>query len=77
MFKLFKKKNKVTLVKVTVKEKYKGNFQNVEFIAIGILDSENSSHLYINPIRSNLANESFIGSMTRYPKNMIEWEIIK
>ncbi len=44
--------------------------------SIGILFQEDDEHIYIKPFKRDVNQVSFIGSITRYPKNMISIENI-
>jgi len=65
------------ILHIKVKEKFRENFSCIgDRNSIGILDSEDKEHVWIKPFKKNLNKESFIGSLVRYPKHMIDYEVI-
>lgn len=61
------------LVHITVKPKHKELFSHkLDHDSIGIVFQEDEEHIYINPFKRDIDNVSFIGSVVRYPKFMVD-----
>ena len=61
-----------TLIHVVVQEKYRDCFSHKsDHDSIGIVFDETDTHIYIKPIKRGIEQKSFVGSVVRYPKNMI------
>lgn len=61
------------LVHIIVKANRRELFSNEsDYDSIGMIFQEDEEHIYIKPVRKNIKNESFIGSVVRYPKFMVD-----